>query len=247
MPFGLRPCHRVWVAIGISFCLGVMVVIVFGKSQDHESPDHLLYQMASMQETYQKEMQEMHKQHYKHQKQMQDMQKQHQKEMKDMHERQLVIQKQTDLINTFDQIVNEMQRLLDQYIAGIREYSYLKDIHDSWFGSLTRGEQARMDQLEDFLGTNEVIDVHVAIAMVGQHFERVERFFSSQLEELEDALDKMDIDEMKQLQKNTNKKHLSARLQEEIWQIKMEMRSTSRTLKKPGGSVYFPATLNPSI
>ena len=190
------------------------------KSQDHKSYDHLSYQIAIMQENHLQEMQDMHRQH--------------QKEMQDMHERQLVIQKQTDLINMFNQIMHEIQRLTDQYVAGIREYSHLKDIDNSYFGSLSGEERARMYHLENLLGTDDVIDVRVAITIVKQRFERVERLFASQLAELEDALDQMDIDEMKQLQKNINKKHLSAQLQEETWQIKMEMGSTSRALQKPG-------------
>ena len=240
-------------------------MVIFGRLHDHESHDHeshnhlsfLQRQMASMHEKHEKEMQlmhqqhknhekemqvmhakemqVMHQQHKNHEKEMQIMHKQHEKQMHVMHERQLVIQKQMDLINAFTQIIHEVQRLMDQYVAGIREYSYLKDIDNSWLSSLSRQGRARMYQLaEDFLETDEVIDVHVAIPIVRQRFENAERFFSTQLSELEDALDKMDIDKMKQLQKSINKKHLSKHLRDATGQIKSEMISTSRALQKPG-------------
>ena len=111
-----------WHVILISILIVIVVLLFFGmiseKSQDHKSYDHLSYQIAIMQENHLQEMQDMHRQH--------------QKEMQDMHERQLVIQKQTDLINMFNQIMHEIQRLTDQYVAGIREYSHLKDIDNSY-------------------------------------------------------------------------------------------------------------------
>ena len=249
-PFELHSWHGVWKLMGVSFFLGVVIMVFFGRlhdheSHDHESHDHLSFlqrQMASMHEKHEKEMQLMHQQHKNHEKEMQvmhekemqTMHKQYEKQMHVMHERQLVIQKQMDLINAFTQIMHELQRLMDQYVAGIREYSYLKDIDNSWLSSLSRQERARMYQLENFLGTDEVIDVHVAIPIVRQRFEHTERFFSTQLSELEDALDKMDIEKMKQLQKSISKKHLSNHLREATGQIKSEMLSTSRALQKPG-------------
>ena len=215
MPFELNPWH-----ICILFFLGMVIVMVFfGTLQNHGSYD-FQRQITIMHENHEKEMQSIHKQH--------------EKKMQTMHERQLVIQKQTDLISAFTQIIHEVQRSMDQYVAGIREYSHLKEKDNSWLSSLSREEQARMYRLEDFLGTDEVIDVHMAIAMVRQSFKYAEKFFSSQLEELEDALDRTDIDKMKQLQKKINKKHLNVHLQEAREQIKLEIISTSRALKKPG-------------
>ena len=165
---------------------------------------------------------------------MQVMRKQYEKQIRVMHERHLIIQKQSKLINDLSQIMHKLQRLMDQYIAGVREYSHLKDIDNSWLRLLSREEQARMYQLEDLLGTNEVIDVHMNIVIVRQIFENLESTFSTQLSELEDALDKQDIDKMKQLQKNISKEHLSNHLREATEKIKSEMISASRALQKPG-------------
>ena len=216
IPFELHTWH-VWIAIGILFFLGMVVVMVFFGGHDHL---YLQRQIAIMHENHEREMQVMHKQY--------------EKQIRVMHERHLIIQKQTNLINDLSQIMHELQRSMDQYIADVREYSHLKDIKNSWLSSLSREEQARMYQLEDLLGTDEVIDVHMNIVIVRQRFENLERFFSTQLSELEDALDNMDIDKMKQLQKNINKKHLSNHLREATGQIKSEMISASRALQKPG-------------
>ena len=214
MSFELNPWH-----ICISFFLGMVIVMVFfGTLQNHGSHD-FQRQITIMHENHEKEMQSMHRQY--------------EKQIQAMHERHLVIQKQTDLINAFTQIMHEIQRSTDQYVAGIREYSHLKDIDNSWLSSLSMEERDRMYRLEGLLGTDEVIDVRMAIAMVRQNFKHTERFFSSQLEELEDALDRMDIDKMKQLQKKINKKHLKAHLQGATEQAKFGV-STSRALQKPG-------------
>ena len=257
MPFELHTWQGAWIVIGISFFLGM--VAFFWRLPYHENHDHLSYlqrqmvimnekhdkEMQVMQENHEKELQVMYRQHEKHEreieimrqnheKQMLVMHKQHEKQIQDMHERQLVIQKQMDLINAFTQGMHEVQRSTDRYIAGIREYSHLKEKDNSWLSSLSRQEKIHMYQLEELLGINEVIDVRMSIAIVIQNFEQVERFCSSQLEKLEDALDRMDIDKMKQLQKQINKKHLNAHLQEAAGQIKSEMISTSRALQKSG-------------
>ena len=262
IPFELHSWQGAWIIIVVLFFLGMVAFFwrlpYHESAHAHEGHDHLAYlqrQMAIMNEKHEKEMQIMHenhekemqvmyKQHQKHEKEMQIMrenhekqtqvmQKEYEKQIQAMHERQLVIQKQTDLINAFTQIIHEIQRSTDHYVAGIREYGYLKDIDNSWLSSLSRREKVRMYQLEEFLGIDEVINVHMAITTVRQNLEQTERFCSSQLEELEDALERMDIDKMKHLQKQINKKHLNARLQETKGKIKSEM-STSRALQKSG-------------
>ena len=250
MPFELHPWH-VWIAIiGFSFFLGMVVVMVFfGGLQNHESHDHLYLQrqIAIMHKNHEEEMQLMHQQHENHEREMQEMHREYEKQIRVMHERQLIIQKQTDLINDFSQIIHEVQRLMDQYVAGIREYSHLKDIDNSWLDSLSREEQYRMYELKDLLGTDEVIDVHVAIVIVRQRFENTERFFSAQLSELEDALDKMDIHKMIRLQKHISKKHLSNHLRDATWEIKSEMISTSRALQKPGRLSWIASSIFQSV
>ena len=177
-----------------------------------------------MRENHEKEMQV---QHEKHEKEKQVMRENHEKQIQ-------VIQKQTDLIIAFTKIMHEVQRSMDQYVADIREYSLLKEKDDSWLSSLSRQEKVRLDQLEGFLETDEVIDVRMAITIVRQRFEQTKSFFSSQLEELEDTLDRIDVDKMKQLQKQINKKHLNAYLQKAEGQTKSEIMSMSRALQKPG-------------
>ena len=168
-----------------------------------------------------------------HEKEMKVMDKRYQK-LQVTHDRLLVTKDHIDLINTFDRITHEIQRLKDQYVAGIREYNYVKEIDNKWFGSLSGEERARMYDLEELLGTDEVIDVHLAITIVRQRFEKIEKFVASELEELEDALDKANIDKMKELQNDINKEQLYARLQDEVGKIKAEVRSKSHALQNPG-------------
>ena len=155
MPFELNPWH--------TFFLGMVIVMVFfGTLQNHGSHD-FERQITILHENHEKEMQVMHKQH--------------EKQIHAMHERQLVIQKQTDLINAFTQIMHEIQRSTDQYVTGIREYSHLKEKDNSWFRPLSMEERDRMYRLEGLLGTDEDIDVRMAIAMVRQNFKHTERVF----------------------------------------------------------------------
>ena len=202
--------------------------------ENHEKQMQVMHennekQMQEMHENSEKQMQEMHKNsekqmqemHKNHEKQMQEMHENSEKQMQVMHEKQiqgiyekdLVIHRQMDLINAFKQIMHEVKQSTDHYVAGIGEYNRLKNIDNSWFISLSREEQANMHQLEEFLGIDEAVklDVHMATTIVKQNFEQMERLYSSQLEELEDALDKMDIDKMKQLQQTINKRNLNAR------------------------------------
>ena len=122
----------------------------------------------------------------------------------------------------------------DRYVNDIREYYYLKERDESynWFRWLNTQEKLRMYQLESHLELEEIPTVKTAIDIVRKISEETLMTFSSQLEELNDALDEMDIDRMEQLQKDINKMQLSAFLRRPMDHMRSEMLSTSRALQK---------------
>ena len=189
--------------------MALMVLLGNSKVQDHKSDESYERKMANM-----------------HEKQL-------------MHERQLIFDKQIKLINKFEQAVDETQRSTDRYIDDIREYYYLKERDESynWFRWLNTEEKLRMYQLESHLGLEEIPTVKIAIDIVRKISEETLMAFSSQLEELNDALDEMDIDRMEQLQKDINKMQLSAFLRRPMDYMRSEMLSTSRALQKRSGGI----------
>ena len=117
-----------------------------------------------------------------------------------LYDKRMVITKQANLISSFRKNMHEAQRSADQYVASIEKYCELKAIDDSWFYSLNSREKHQMYQLRDFLGMDDISDVNMATAIVRQVSEQVLKIMSKQLTELEDALRKEDIEEMRQLQ-----------------------------------------------
>ena len=220
MPLEVRPWHAYACMLIISFILGMVLMSSLGNSklQGHESSESYERQMAIM-----------------HEKQI-------------MYERQQIINKQMQLIERFEQAIDETERSTYQYVANIREYRRLKEIDESWFTWLSKQEIARMYQLEDYLELDEIPDTNIAIAIVRQVSEQTLKTLSSQLEILEDALREMDIDTMKNLQKDINKVQLSGFLRGQTDYMKSKMASTSRALQaRSGGTVWKLASLFYSV
>ena len=216
MPFGVQlwhvcACIIILVIIIISIVFGMALMVLFGNSkvQDHKSDESYERKVANM-----------------HEKQL-------------MHERQLIFDKQIKLINKFEQAIDETQRSTDRYVNDIREYYYLKERDESynWFRWLNTEEKLRMYQLESHLRLEEIPTVKIAIDIVRKISEETLMAFSSQLEELNDALDEMDIDRMEQSQKDINKVQLSAFLRRPMDHMRSEMLSTSRALQKRSGGI----------
>ena len=96
-----------------------------------------------------------------------------------------------------------------------------------------------MYQLEDDLGLGEIPDVNIAVNIVKQVSEQTIKILSTQLEILEDALEEMDIDKMKQLQKELNKVHLSTFIETQKDKMKENIMSTSHELQVSSGGVLW--------
>ena len=214
MPFGFQPLH-VWLLI-ISISQGVILMYLFWnfKLQDRGN--------LSLQD------------HESYERQLAIMQEK---------ERQIVTSNQMKLIDKFRLAKYETQRSTDQYIANIREYFYLKEIDNSWFLWLNPQQKFRMYQLEDDLGLGE-IDENIVVNIVKQVSEQTIKKLSTQLEILEDALDEMDINKMKKLQKELNEVHLSTFIDTQTDNMKEKIISTSRELQvRSGGTLWQIASL----
>lgn len=162
-----------------------------------------------------------------------------------MREREMVINRQRHLVSRLREVMHEIQRSADQYVASITEYCYLKEIDNSWFDWLSRQQEARMYQLENYLGLDECPDVNLAVNVVKQTSDKALRALSFKLGELEDALDEMDINKMKKLQKEMNTMELSTFLNRQTDFMKSQLVSTSRALqvKSRGGALWQIAAL----
>lgn len=150
------------------------------------------------------------------------------------YDKQMVITNQIHLISTFRHEINEAQRSTNQYVANIEKYCELKAIDDSWFYSLSKQQKDHMHQLRDYLGFSEIPNVNLATAIVRQVSEQTLNILSLQLEMLEDALGKMDIEKMRELQEVMNKLQLSTFSKIQMERIKSEIISTSRELQAKG-------------
>ena len=155
----------------------------------------------------------------------------HEKEVKlEAVERQLVTNKQMHLIDMFKQGINEARGLKDRHIANLREYSYLREKRDSWLDWLSNEQNARINQLEnDYVDIGEFLDVNAAMDIVRRDCEKIVTYFSSHLEVLEDALDEMDTEKMKQSQQDIKKQHvhIPSFFQMQTEHIKLNIRSSS--------------------
>ena len=211
MPLGVQPWHAYACMLIITFILGMILMSLLGNS-------NLQYHWSD--ESYERQMAIMH-------------------EKQRMHERQQIINKQTQLIERFEQAIDETERSTHQYVADIKEYCYLKEIDESWFTWLSTKEKARMHQLEDNLGLHEIPDANIAINIVTQVSEQTLMILSSQLEKLQDALDEMDIDKMKCLQRDMSKMQLSTFLRRQTDRMKSKIVSTSRALQKRSGGTFW--------
>ena len=151
-----------------------------------------------------------------------------------LYDKRMVITKQANLISSFRKNMHEIQRSADQYVASIEKYCELKAIDDSWFYSLNSREKHQMYQLRDFLGMDDIPDVNMATAIVRQVSEQVLKIMSKQLTELEDALRKEDIEEMRQLQDVISKIEFSYFLKRQMEHVKSEIISSSRAIQRRG-------------
>ena len=84
------------------------------------------------------------------------------------------------------------------------------------------------------LDPDEVVNVNNATAIVRQISKEALKFLSSHVEELEDALQKMDIGKMRQLQKSMNKNYLDTFFERQMERIKMKLMNSSEELKQRG-------------
>ena len=150
------------------------------------------------------------------------------------YEKQKIIRNQIQLINTFRYKIYETQRSTDQYVASIEKYCELKAIDDSWFYSLTAQQKHHMHWLRDYLGVGEIPDVNIATTIVRQVSIQTLKILSVHLETLEDALSKVDIEKMRELQNVMNKIQLSTISKMQMEHIKLEIISTSRELQSRG-------------
>ena len=219
MPFELQPWHvytcmcTSLLIISVFICLSMVLMLQI-------SPDYKIHlyekQMFEQEAMFKKQMQEreamfkkqMHEQEAKLEEQRAMT---HEKEVKlEAVERQLVTSKQMHLIDTFKQGINEARSLKDHHIANLREYSFLKEKRDSWLDwGLSYEQNARINQLEgDYVDIGETLDVNAAMDIVRRDCEKMVTYFSSQLEVLEDALDEMDMEKMKQSQKDIKNQHV---------------------------------------
>ena len=153
-----------------------------------------------------------------------------------LYDRQMIIRNQVQLINTFKYEIFEVQRSMNQYVASIEKYCELKAIDDSWFYSLTNQERHHMYQLRDYLGLDEIPDVNVATTIVKQISEQTLKILSSQLAILEEALGKLDIEKMRQLQQITKETEhsVAAFSKKQMDHIRSEIISSSRELQARG-------------
>ena len=186
-----------------------------------------------------KQMNVMHKRETDYRRQiaiMEEREMECKKEIDSMRKREKVISNQVHLITTFRQGMYEAQRSMDQYVATIEKYCELKATHDSWFYSLTREQENYMYRLRHYLGLDEYINVKAATVIVRQYSEQTQKILHVLLEELEDALSKMNISEMKLLQEamNDHEMHLSTLLETQMTHVKSNIISRSRELQVRG-------------
>ena len=151
-----------------------------------------------------------------------------------MHKREEVISNQVNLITTFRQGIYEVQRSMDQYIATIEKYRELKAADNSWFYSLTIEQKNYMYRLRNYLDLGENVNLKAATVIVRRYSEQTQRILTVQLIELENALSKMNISEMEQLQVDMNEMHLSNLLETHMTRAKSNILSMSRELQVRG-------------
>ena len=152
-------------------------------------------------------------------------------------ERNSIISKQLELINRLKLIKCETQRSIDDYIAKLEKYFELKAIDDSWTTSLSEDQRNVMHELRNSLGLDEdmeIPDVKDVTAIVQQASEEILMVVSSLIETLQDALEEMDIEKMRQLQKEINIKQLSSFLKMQFKQIKLKILSSSDKVQRRG-------------
>ena len=150
----------------------------------------------------------------------------------------MIICNQVQLINTFKYEIFK----INQYVASIEKYCELKAIDDSWFYSLNDQQRRHMYQLRDYLGLDEIPDVN-AVYIVKQVSERTLKILSSQLPILEEALGKLDIEKMRQLQQITKETEhsVAAFSKKQMDHIRSEISSSRELQALPRGkwSVFF--------
>lgn len=88
-----------------------------------------------------------------------------------------------------------------------------------------------MHWLRDYLGVGEIPDVNIATTIVRQVSIQTLKILSAHLEALEDALSKVDIEKMRELQNIMNRIQLSTISKMQMEHIKSEIISTSHELQ----------------
>ena len=132
----------------------------------------------------------------------------------------------------------EAQKLTDHYIAKLEKYCTLKAIDDSWTMSLSEELRSDMHQLRNFLGLDKnmkIPHVNSITGKVKQISEKIVIIFDSKVKTLVHALGEMDIEKMRQLQRNINIMELSTFLQKLLERIKSEKINSSEV---QGGVLY---------
>ena len=151
-----------------------------------------------------------------------------------MYKKQMVINNQVNLISMFRLGSCETQAYFDHYVTKLKRYCELKD---SWSFSLSSQEKDELSQLENDLDLHLIegqLDVKSATAIVRDFSRNISKTFSSWVKVLEVALHKMDIEKMKQLQKDMNKKNVDAIFKTQMERMRKKLLNSSEELKQRG-------------
>ena len=152
-------------------------------------------------------------------------------------EQNSTICKQLDLIHRLKLIKCEAQISTDHYIAKIEKYCALKAIDDSWTTSLSEEQRNDMHELRKSLGLDEdmeIPNVKDVTTIVQKTSEEMLTLVSSLIKTLQDALEEMDMEKMRQLQKEINIKQLSFFLEMRFKQIKLKIVNSSDKVQGRG-------------